>query len=68
MKTSHALRTCHACNATIRRAASDSWPTYNKKTACSLKCAAMLRESKERNKINAMLALAGAISKWRIAA
>lgn len=69
MKTaSHTLRTCPACNSTIRRAVSESWPTYNKKTACSVKCAATLRESKERNKINAMMALSCAIGKWRVAA
>ncbi|MBZ0105413.1 MAG: hypothetical protein K8H84_07250 [Sulfuricella denitrificans] len=62
------LRACPACHGTIRRAPSESWPSYHKKTACSMKCAAQLREARERNKVSAAQALGQALMGWKAAA
>jgi endogenous inhibitor of DNA gyrase (YacG/DUF329 family) len=75
------LRSCPNCGNTIKRRPSESWPSYAKRTACSLKCAAIIRNAKERERRakerdsntkesdseNAVLALEMAIKKWRVA-
>ena len=62
------LRTCPACNGTIHKAPSESWPSYANKTACSMKCAAQWREARERDKTNAAHKLAQALMNWKVAA
>jgi hypothetical protein len=44
------LRSCPICGNTIKRRPSESWPSYAKKTACSFKCAAIIRNAKERER------------------
>ena len=62
----HPPKICPMCGATIIKAPSESWKAYAHKTACSMKCAALLREKKTRNKQSAIEALSNALSGWII--
>jgi predicted nucleic acid-binding Zn ribbon protein len=75
------LRSCPICGNTIKRRPSESWPSYAKKTACSFKCAALIRKAKERERNakesernaneseaeNALRTLEIALRNWRVA-
>jgi hypothetical protein len=61
------LRSCPNCGNTIKRNAGESWPHYALKTACSIKCAALIRHAKERDAENAGRALEMALRNWRVA-
>jgi endogenous inhibitor of DNA gyrase (YacG/DUF329 family) len=81
VKPSNKLRSCPNCGKTIKRRSHESWPSYAKKTACSIKCAALIRNAKERERNenerernakesdaeNAGRALEMALRNWRLA-
>lgn len=66
-KKHYALMSCPICGAEIKKKATESWPRYFMQTACNPSHAAILRQRKERNKDEAMMALESVIRNWRIA-